>query len=193
MRVGYLAGAAPIQDIDEATGEPIGASKAALEFIASYTGLEIEYVPIPNPNNWNDAIEQYDLDVIAGIVHDFEFAQQYGLSLSTPYLSSYQCLVVRDNSDTSNLDNQRLAVSKGAAGSEAAGEGTLICETLEACIEAVSSGDADYTYAEGFTTSYLINTKGLRNVTSLVNADIPSDFCFAIAPDCDSMLLIPFN
>ena len=193
VRVGYLAGAAPIQDIDESTGEPVGASKATLEFIASYTGLEIECVPIPNPDNWNDAVEQYDLDAIAGIIHDFDFARQYGLSLSTPYLSSYQCLVVRESSDASNLDDQRLAVSRGAAGSMSIKEGTLICETLEDCIEAVSSGDADYTYAEGFTTSYLINAKGLRNVTSLVNADIPSDFCFAIAPDCDSALLRAFN
>lgn len=193
VRVGYLAGAAPIQDFDDVTGEPTGASKTALDFIATYTGLSIEYVPIPSPDDWSATIEQYDLDVIVGIARDAEFARTHRLSLSTPYLSSYQCLVVRDGADASDLDGQRLAVSKGAVGREAAADNVLIFETIEDCIKAVSAGDADYTYAEGFTSSYLINTGNLNNVTSLVNADVSNDLCFAFSPDADSMLLRAFN
>lgn len=193
IRVGYLAGASPIQDIDATTGEATGASKTALDFIAEYTGLTFEIVPFPNPTNWEDAIKEYDLDVVAGMVSDYEFSQRHGFALTSPYVSSYLCIVVGNDVDTSNLEGKRLAVSKGSMDSDTAPDDALICSTLEECIAAVNAGRADYTYAEGYSASYYITANGYRNVSSLMDADTAADLCFALAPSSDSQLLRVFN
>lgn len=193
IRVGYLAGASPVQDIDASTGEATGASKTALDFIADYTGLTFEIVPLSNPDDWDAAIKENDLDVIAGMVSDFDFAQRHDLSLSSPYLSSYLCLIVGNDVETTNLDSKRLAVSKGSPASDDAPADALICDTLADCIDAVNEGKADYTHVEGYSASYYITANSYHGVKALVDAATPADMCFAFAPSSDTRLLRVFN
>lgn len=193
VRVGYLGGAAPVQDVDASTGEATGATKAALDFVADYTGLDFEIVPIPYPGDWNETIDKYDLDVIAGIVSDYDFAQRHNLSLSSSYLSSYLCLVIGSDVETANLENKRLAVAKGTPDSDVAPADALVCDTLDECIDAVNEGKADYTYSEGYSASYYITANSYHGVKALMDAAKTADMCFAFTPSSDTRLLRVFN
>lgn len=193
IRVGYLTGAAPVQDVDEKTGLPVGASKAVLDYIAEYTGLSLEIVPVTGELNWDEAIQEFDLDAIAGIVHDFPFAHQHNLSLSTPYLSSYQWIVTRSGVNASNLAEGRAALIRSATCEEADRENALVCNTLEDCVEAVDTGRADYTYADGYSGPYFENMESYPNVTAYMNPNEENSICFAFASSSDHRLLRVFN
>ena len=100
VRVGYVPGAAPIQDTDDATGEMRGASRGVLDYVSEYTGLCIETIEIPDDMAPGDAIAAYDLDMVAGVPHDFEYARNESFQLGTPYLKSLSWQIVNSSVDT---------------------------------------------------------------------------------------------
>lgn len=193
IRVGYLAGSAPVQDVDGKTGQPVGASKAVLDYIGTYTGLSLEIVPVTGECSWDEAIQEFDLDAIAGIVHDFPFAHDHDLSLSTPYLSSYQWIVTRSGVNASTLDDGCAALIRSAMCEEKSYGNVLVCDTLEDCIEAVDTGRADYTYADGYSGPYFENIESYPNITAFMNPNEENDICFAFAASSDHRLLRVFN
>ena len=191
VRIGYLPGAAPVQDVDEKTGQLVGASQAVIDFIADYTGLSVELVPLTGNSSWVDDMARLDLDAVAGVLHNFDFAQRHGLSLSTSYLTSRRWTVVRDGLDVADLSTKRIAVTKDAYVPEIGD--AVVCNTLQDCIEAVDSGRADYTYTDGYSAPYYANENRYRNITSLANSDQANDTCFAFAPSSDLELIRMFN
>ncbi len=193
VRVGYTVGEAPIQDTNEETGELEGATKSVLEHIASYAGLTFEAVPIPEGMDVNDAIEQLRLDAVSGVLHDFEYAHDNGLSLSSPYLESLAWLVVGSGVGTSELEGKTLALTPDRVKKYGSKGNFVVYETLEECIAAVDSGQADYTYADGYTAPFFINVDRYRGITALPDSTSESNVCFAFPSSPDPMLLQIIN
>ena len=66
-------------------------------------------------------------------------------------------------------------------------------DTLEECFEAVTSGKADYTYGQSYTTPYYLNIDNLNNLLYLPTSTKTVDICFGIVQPIDPDLLVIFN
>lgn len=193
-RVGYFTGEAPIQDADEETGELVGAAKGALDYVSEYTGLSFEAVAIPNGMPVDEAIEALDLDMVAGVSHDYELARERNLALSTPYLRSLKWLVVRNGVDASDLSGKRIAVAANRAAAEGRIEDSIVYDTVQECFDAVDRGEADYTYADGYIAPFYISGGQYRNITALAETGgVESNVCFAVPASSDTTLLKILN
>lgn len=193
IRIGYLPGSAPVQDVDKATDLPNGVSKAVLDYVAEHTGLSLEIIPVTGETDWSTAIRTLDLDVVAGVAHDFDFAHENDLSLSAPYLSSHQWIVACKDADASILETGSIALPRSSTRGFDGKQPALVCNTLEDCIAAVDAGRADYTYADGYSGPYFDSMDRYPNIKSFMNPSTENNICFAFAPTSDPRLLRVFN
>lgn len=189
VRVGYASGAAPIQDTDEATGEMHGASKGVLDYVSDYTGLSVELVEIPSGMEPADAINEFGLDMVAGIPHDFEYAREGGFLLGMPYLKSFSWLIVNLSVDANDLEGKRLAVTRDRAAVYDAMSNVIVFDTMKDCIDAIEAGDADYTFTDGYTAPYYIASEEYRNIATIFDSSVSSGVSFAFPLSSDPMLL----
>lgn len=189
IRIGYTVGEAPIQDTNEETGELEGATKGVLEHIADYTGLAYEAVPIPAGMGVRDAMSELDLDAVSGVLHDFEYAHDNGLSLSSPYLKTPTWIIVGDGVDASSLEGKTFALTPDRAARFGSDENAVVYDTLEECIAAVNDGTVDYTYAGGYTAPFYMSTDRYRTITALPDSTSESNICFAFPSSEDPTLL----
>lgn len=189
VRVGYVPGAAPIQDTDDATGEMHGASKGVLDYVSEYTGLRIETIEIPDGMAQGDAIAAYDLDMVAGVPHDFEYARDEGFQLGTPYLKSLSWQIVNSSVDTSDLSGKRLAVTRDRASVYDEADNVVVFDTMKECIDAIDEGRADYTNTDGYTAPYYMASREYRNIAAILDASISNSVCFAFPISSDPTLL----
>lgn len=193
VRIGYTAGEPPIQDADDETGALQGATAGALSHIAEYTGLTFEAVPIPEGMEAREAIGKLDLDAIAGVLHDFDYAHDNDLSLSSPYVKSLTWLIVRSDVDASDLSGKTLAATDDRLAMLPSSGSVIVCDTLQQCVAAVNRGDADYAYADGYTAPFYVNGGAYRNITAFPESSSESNICFAFPSLSDPMLLQIMN
>ena len=72
-------------------------------------------------------------------------------------------------------------------------ETTLRQDTIEECLEAVNSGEVDYTYGTSYTTPYYLNIDELSNILYLPTSTQSIDICFGLAQPVDPDLLVILN
>ena len=66
-------------------------------------------------------------------------------------------------------------------------------DTIEECLEAVNSGEVDYTYGTSYTTPYYLNIDELSNILYLPTSTQSIDICFGLAQPVDPDLLVILN
>lgn len=193
LRVGVMEGQAPFQYWDEKTGQPKGISVELLRHIAQQTGLVFSFVPVQNYARLDQLTETGAIDLVAGSTYDYAFAQTHGFSLTRPFVSAQYIVLLNDNVSDSNLNGKRLALSRQSVYSGAlAGEVTYY-ESNEACIQAVNSGEADYTYVDAYTAQYYINHPDYRHFSLIPQTYKPREVCLGVMRVGDIHLLTILN
>lgn len=193
LRVGIVSEKAPIQSFDTASGELEGATKGVLDYLAKHTGLDFEVVQLTRTDDLRQAMEDAQVDLVAGINSSELAASSLGVSVTAPYLSAAVLTVYNKYVDPDSLADKRVAVSWELVDTVPSGVEAVVCDSAEDCLIAVNDGRADYTYGTSYTTPYYQGVDNLTNLLTLPTASRSVDICFGLVHPIDPELLTVFN
>lgn len=196
VRMGVLTDMPPFQVEGGKRREMGGISIDIARHISERTGLELELVPAESVNELDRMIQAGEIDMIAEMSYDYEYANERDLVMTRPYISAPYILMMNTGLKADKLDGKRPAAIATSyyygdiyqeLGSEIA-----IYDTVSKCIEAVNRGDADYTYVDSYEAQYYINQPRFRTLQMLPQTAKPRKISFGIAEGHTQLLGI-FN
>ena len=193
LRVGILSEKAPVQSFNKTTGELEGVSKGVLDYLDEHAGLNYEVVKFERTEDLEAAVRNADIDILAGIDSDYAAASAMGLSLSAPYMTASKLLVYNRFVDPDNLKDSKLAVPWELASTVPADATAVVYDSIEACLEAVNNGDADYTYGSSYSTPYYLSVNDLNNLLTLPSSSQTIETCFGLVQPIEPDLLLVIN
>lgn len=193
LRVGIVSEKAPIQSFNRATGTLEGVTKGILDYLADHAGFSYEIVKVDRSDNLAEAIRDADIDLVAGADNTSAVREELGLSLSAPYMSASKLLVYNKFVDPDNLDDKTMAISWEQASSSEKNPNVVLYDSVEACLEAVNEGKADYTYSTSYCVPYYISADGLGNLLTLPSSSQVVETCFALVQPIEPELLQIIN
>ncbi len=189
LAVGILTGKPPIQYADPETERMRGISISVLDFVSEKTGLAFEYKRFDTIDELNQAQKDGEIQIIAGVQYDYETAQQNNLALTRPYLSSQMMKAVHKKFGDTELIGQKLALSMEADHSGQYEGDVVRYETVEDCVQAVKSGEAGYTYLNGYTSQYLASQGVMSDLLLIPQTGWNSRICLAVDKPADINLI----
>lgn len=191
--VAVLENQAPYQYKDNSTGEYKGISIELLRRIAQTTGLQFTFRSVPSWDDIPDLIQSGEVQIIAGIPYDFDFALERELTISRSFASAPYMLIA-NFSFPGVSKGQRLALMEVSTYTEGYYVGDVIrFPTMGDCIEAVYTGEADYTYVDLYTAQYFMQDIGHSSLQMTSQAYTPRAVCFGLAKPTDHELLNILN
>lgn len=193
IRTGVLQSKAPFQSFDTETHMPKGISVSLLENISGRTGLRFEFVEVPNETQLYQMVAAGELDLVAAMTYDYDYAQKNGVSMSRPYASAQNVILINSSLHDNSLSGRRMALPDSALLLEYGPENAVRFQTLEECVRAVNSGAADYLYVDGYTAQYYLNQSEYRSLRSVSQSSEVRKICFGIANPGNRELLNVLN
>ena len=193
LRVGVLTDRPPLQSFDPETGEFKGVTKGILEYLSKHTGLSFEVVSIPRYDDLATALREENIDIVAGVNDDDNTEIDKIVAMTAPYMTTSILLVYNKFVDPDRLDGKSIALLWDQAETAPEGAPVQLYDTIEECLEAVNSGEVDYTYGTSYTTPYYLNIDELSNILYLPTSTQSIDICFGLAQPVDPDLLVILN
>ncbi len=193
LRVGVVSEKAPVQSFNKVTGAFEGASKGVLDYLSEHAGFTYEIVPIGRSDDTMAAIREADVDLVAGVDRTYAVAEGLDLSLSAPYMSASKLLVYNKFTDPDNLGDKKRAVPWEQATFASDDANIVVCDSAEACLEAVNDGRADYTYSTSYSVPYYLGIDGLNNLLTLPASSQAIETCFGLVQPAEPELLQIIN
>lgn len=192
LKAGFVQDRPPFQYRNEA-GEPVGISKEVLDYIAGETGLEFEWVFAESELKLKEMLQKDEVDLAAGITFDYELAKEYDVSLTRPYTSAQYIILLGQGVNVDSLAGKRLAMAATTTYQGDYRGDVVWYEGVDACINAVNSGQADYTYVDGYVAQYYINLPQYRNIRLTPLTYSPRETCVGVVRPADVRLLSILN
>lgn len=194
VRAGVMLGRAPLQ-YQAKNGEIKGISIEILKYIEDLTGLKYEIVPFHNWEEYSKAMKEGTIDLVVGIVDDYEEIEAGSCALTLPYLSVPLQLIMNDKVEKlADMSENRLALQKSLQGDQSVQGEVLYYDSIEECIDAVHKGVADYCYGNSYAVQYYMASHNYKNLLTFVQSETWSQkYCFGIRRPVDIMLLSIMN
>ena len=183
LRVALGADMQPMAYINQETGQLTGITPALLDKIAEKTGLQFEYVPLAGQSAQYvyDYFRQNNIALIAGVeVNEFN-EHTPGLTLTDPYFTGRKVMVGREGVEVSAEGNYKIAIVGGS--------GTLpyviekefpayelkTYDSIEACLKAVKSGDADVMMDNQYLIEKYLTKPQYEDLTVVPGIELPEN------------------
>lgn len=194
IRAGVMLGRAPLQ-YQAKNGEIRGISIEVLKYIEEQTGLTYEIVPFHNWEEYSRAVEEGTIDMVIGIVDDYEGAGSDSCALTLPYLSVPLQLIMNDKVEKlADMSGKKLALQKSLLKEQNTAGEVLYYDNIEGCMEAVHKGEADYCYGNSYAVQYYMAGHNYKNLLTFAQSENWSQkYCFGIRRPVDIMLLSIMN
>lgn len=191
LKVGILLDSPPIHF--ESGGEVDGIAVDVVDYITVKTGLVFEIVPLHSREEMESKIRSHEIDLIAALNYDYEYAQSEEVALTRPFLEAPYFMVLHQSFLEKDLTGKRLALPKSFQyQGRFLGRPTRY-ETPQECLEAVNCGKADYTYADGFVVQYYMGQGYFSNLRLVPQTSIVHKICFGVVEPLERPLLSILN
>lgn len=184
---------APYQYMDEETGKYQGVGMDLLNYIAQETGLQFEFVLAGSWDELTRLLEEGKVQIVAAMPHDHGMAASRDLTLTRSYATSPYVLV--SHRSFSGADSEkRLALTEDSTYTDGYYVGEVHrYPTIEECMEAVRTGEADYTYTDLYTARYYLGDSRYKSLEFKTQSYTPRSLCFGLARHAPSELLSVLN
>lgn len=194
IKAGVLLGSAPIQ-YRKKDGTVSGISVGVLDYVEEQTGLEFLVVPFGSWEDYEKALKDGTIDMVIGVTDDYEEARRGNYTLTLPYLYIPLQMVMNDSvKSPSSMEGKRVALQKSEAGRTPAVGEPVYYDTLEECLEAVHSREADAGYGNSYSIQYYMASHNYKNLVTFAQSEAWSQrFCFGIRKPVDMTLLSIIN
>lgn len=181
LSVGVLTNRPPFQYRDKADGKLKGIGVELLEHISEKTGLQFILVEADSQQQLYDMADSGQVDLIAGMPYDYTVAREQNLSMTRPYSTSQYILLLNKRISEDNINGKRLALSRASTYHGYFVGNPLTYDSVDDCVRAVNSGDADYTYVDAYTAQYYLNLPEFERLKMVPQTYSPAKTCFGIA------------
>ena len=186
---------APIESTNPQTGELEGITAEILELLEEYTGLHFVYKPSDTFTESLSRLKHGEVDMLTALSHDYQWADEHNVNLSSSYLDSYIVMIHNPNRSTekncvalpSNFNITTQIVNSGLY------ENIIYFDTTEECIEAVATGKADCTYTNYYIANYHLSNIAYRSLTATKITSYNENLCIAVSKNADPRLLSIIN
>lgn len=186
---------APIESTNPATGELQGMTAEIIALLEEYTGLNFIY---KSSNTFTESLNRLkygEIELLTALSHDYEWAEQNNVNLSSSYLDSYIVMIHNPNRSTdtncvalpTNFNITSRIVASGMY------EKIVYYDTTAECIEAVANGKADYTYTNYYIANYHLSNIVYRSLSATKITSINENLCIAVSKNADPRLLSIIN
>jgi len=186
---------APIESTNLNTGELEGISAEILKLLEEYTGLHFVY---KGSDTFTEALQRLkygEVSMLTALSHDYTWAAENNVNLSSVYLDSYIVMIYNPNRDASqncvalpiDFNITSRVVSSGLY------DNIIYFNTTEECIKAVANGEADYTYTNYYIANYHLSNILYRNLSATKITSDKENLCIAVSKDADPRLLSIIN
>lgn len=185
LKIGYLDNLLPYSDTDK-NGKPTGMVTEVFSDIFRNLGIEnlsFEYVGFSNYEDMVAAVNDGTVDTAYPMGGGLYYSEKDGLLLSDKVNYSLNDLVYNDKSINENLSdfavNQNNKLQYYYIKNNYPESNVKMYDSTEACLEAVSSGDATFTIINGLRTNSLLK-KGSYNNLSFLQLYFEDDLSFGV-------------
>jgi len=186
---------APIESTNPDTGELEGITAEIVALLEKYTGLNFVYKASGNFTEALARLKHGEVEVLTALSHDYVWANDNNVNLSSSYLDSYIVMIHNPNSDT-NRNCVALPTGFNITGRIVASglyENIIYFDTTEECIEAVANGQADYTYTNYYIANYHLSNIAYRSLSATKITSDNENLCIAVSKNADPRLLSIIN
>lgn len=183
----------PYQYYDAGTDTFCGIGVDLLNYISEKTGLRFEFVAVENWDELMQLIQEAQVQIVAQIPYDYAFAAQRDLTITRSYVSSPYMLAA-ESGFQGPVSGQRLALMEVSSYTDGQYVGDVIRYTnMGECVEAIRSGEADYTYLDLYTAQYYLGDARYSSFGLIPQSYTPHSVCFGLTKPTDNALLSVLN
>jgi len=186
---------APIESTNPDTGELEGITAEIVALLEKYTGLNFIYKPSDNFTQALTRLKYGEVEVLTALSHDYAWANDNNVNLSSSYLDSYIVMIHNPNRNT-NRNCVALPTDFNITSRIVASglyENIIYFDTTEECIEAVANGQADYTYTNYYIANYHLSNIAYRSLSATKLTSDNENLCIAVSKTADPCLLSIIN
>lgn len=186
---------APIESTNPETGELQGITAEIVALLEKYTGLNFVYKSSDTFTEALSRLKHGEVEVLTALSHDYSWADENNVNLSSTYLDSYIVMIHNPNRNT-NRNCVALPTDFNITSRIVASglyENIIYFNTTEECIEAVASGEADYTYTNYYIANYHLSNIAYRSLSATKIISDNENLCIAVSKNADPLLLSIIN
>lgn len=149
LRVAYIADRNPVSFTNEDTGELDGISREIFDRIQEISGLQFEYVALPQGSIEYSYLLENKIDLVTGVEFNNANINSKGILLTTPYFAGKKTMVGTKDLQYNADAKYKIAIPTGSQtikkvlGAEYPNFEIVDYDTIEDCFKAVKNGEAD--------------------------------------------------
>lgn len=163
------------------------------KLLSDKSGLRLELVGASDLETLYRMLSDGEVDMIAGVPHNYQNAIDRTLVMTDPYLTEQYVLVMGNGTDKLQLKGKRLAMSQSSTYEGYTVGEAVYFKDMNECMKAIIDGKADYTYVDTCTAQYYANLPEYWNLRQTPVSYDPLNLCFGLAKPADRTLLVILN
>lgn len=190
LRVAYVSGRKPLSYTDE-SGELAGISREIFDRISELSGLQFEYVELPEGDINYDFLLEQKIDLITGVEYNSTNMNAKGIFMSRPYISARKVMVSQQDFKYKPEKIYKLAVAAGSQTIQTVLNNkypnlkVVNYETNEECFLALFKGEVDMLIQNQYVVEGVLS-KPLYSDFVVVPVDgIEDELCFSTIVSLD--------
>ncbi len=203
IRVAYTSNNIPISYTDK-SGKYDGITYGILEEVSMRTGLQFEYVEIPDTAIDSDFFSNNSIDLIADVENNEVNKKLSDYYLTVPYYSSEKIFVAGEVVGFDEESNYKVALHSGSKTIEKAIAANypnleiVRYATMENCFDALGNDEVDFILGSEYNVEYYMNKPKYADFCIIPTEGIVEELCFATytyeggmsANDCRTLIHI---
>ena len=186
---------APYSSYD-AAGQPVGIAPEIFKKIADQIGLQYKFAAFETYEEYNTFIRQGKADIDLTCFNDYGLAEDHGVFLTNPYMSTTLAMVTKDTyNGTLNSIAELKAVSNNTIYSDELLDvvDSQYYETHDDCVRAVLSGEVDATYLYTYTAQKAVEEDIKNRLLYSIMPEYEVSIAFGVAENLDYRLISILN
>ena len=187
-KVGYVQDRKPVSYMNE-DGELGGITRYILDRISELSGVEFEYVALPNGAVTYDYLLGEGFDLVTSVEYNEENKKARGILISDPYLSGQKVIVAREGVEFSFNADLKVAVSTGSQTLKKVlarlfpNFEQVDYDSVEDCLNAMKRGEADLLIQNQYVAEYWLYRPSYESLKVVPIMGLEDKLCFsAVVP-----------
>ena len=184
LRVAYIADRKPLSFTNE-DGEFDGISRELFDKLSRLSGLQFEYVALPEGSITYEFLQEQKIDLVTGVEYNSTNMNAGGMLLSTPYISARKMIVTKKDFEYDMSTAYKIAVPKGSQTLKKV-LNTLYpnlkiieCENNMACFEALANNTVDMLIQNQYVVEGILSKPRYNDFVVAPMEGIADELCFS--------------
>lgn len=184
----------PICYIDKNSGEYRGIYGDLWNRIASYAGIQAEFIQVSSYEEALQELEKGKVDIISSMYQSNQKKETDLFDCTSNFFNATYTFVTKEGMDIWQKEEYLLALPKYSIGIESYVKeifpnwNIIDFNSIEDCMNAVSNGTADLTLLDSIFLQTIINLQSYKNLTTVTTIDVELSICMAVSSEYGNIL-----